>query len=321
MTPSSKPIKLRGHHLICLHFFHGEGYSPEFITNLRELIRRAIAGDEITAQSGADDVCEMCPYLRNEICSFGKGADAEIREMDRTALALLQIETGSRMPWSDMKKKIPEIFSLWSQTYCRRCDWRNACEKDAYFGELYDLSGMNRKKLEIDFDEIQKAMEDISRDSFDYYLDRETGEVIPFSEELLQKVQAKLYACDSEEIGDDIEYIEYDEEPEELPEWMEDEVELALEILLDEKDRYVRVPERSNAAAFESMAKFIGTVEDPVLAEELTAALNGKGAFRRFKNVLVGHPKKRKRWHGFNAKEMKKEIVGWLHSIGIEAAS
>jgi uncharacterized protein len=321
MPSSSKPIKLRGHHLICLHFFHGEGYSPEFITNLRELIRRAIAGNEITVQFGPDDVCEMCLYLKGGKCSYGKGADAEIIEMDRTALDLLRIETGSRGQWSDLKKKIPGIFSFWSQTYCGMCDWRNACEKDAYFRTLYDLSGMNRKKLEIDFDEIQKAMEDISRDSFDYYLDRETGEIIPFSEELLQKVQAKLYACDSEEIGDDIEYIEYDEEPEELPEWMEDEVELSLEILLDEEDRYVRVPERSNAAAFESMAKFIGTVEDPVLAEELTAALNGKGAFRRFKNVLVSHPKERKRWHGFNAKEMKKEIIAWLQSIGIEAAS
>jgi uncharacterized protein len=320
MALSSKPIKLRGHHLICLHFFHGEGYSPEFITNLRELIRGAIEGDEITVQSGADDVCEICPYLRNEICSFGKGADAEIKEMDRTALALLQIETGSRVQWSDLKKKIPGIFSLWSQTYCGMCDWRNACEQDAYFRTLFDLSGMNRKHFAIDFDEIQKAMEDISRDSFDYFLDRDTGEVIPFSEELLQEVQAKLYSCDSEEIEDDIEYIEYDEEPQELPEWMEDEVELALEILLDEEGRYIRVPERSNAAAFESMAKFIGTLENPLLGEELTAALNGKGAFRRFKNVLIVHPKERKKWHGYNAKEMKKEIIEWLHSIGIEAA-
>ena len=102
---------------------------------------------------------------------------------------------------------------------------------------------------------------------------------------------------------------------------MEDEVELALEILLDEEGRYVRVPERSNAAAFESMAKFIGTLENPLLGEELSAALNGKGAFRRFKNVLIGHPKERKKWHGFNAKEIKKEITEWLHSIEIEAAS
>ena len=33
------------------------------------------------------------------------------------------------------------------------------------------------KKLKIDFDEIQKAMEDVVRDTFDYFLDIETGEV------------------------------------------------------------------------------------------------------------------------------------------------
>ena len=134
---SSNPIKLRGHHLICLHFFHGEGYAPEFIANLRELIDRAIAGGEIAVQSGADDVCGMCPYLRNEICSFDKGADAEIREMDKTALALLQIEPGSRVQWADMKERIPGIFSRWSRTYCEMCDWRNACERDASFRGLF----------------------------------------------------------------------------------------------------------------------------------------------------------------------------------------
>lgn len=136
MTPSSSPIKLRGHHLICLHFFHGEGYNPEFVTNLSGVITRALAGEEIAVQSGPDDVCGRCPYLRNSICSFNKGADDEIREMDKTALALLQVKTGSRVQWSDMKEKISSIFSQWSRTYCRICDWRSACGKDASFSGL-----------------------------------------------------------------------------------------------------------------------------------------------------------------------------------------
>ena len=137
MKSSSNPIKLRGHHLICLHFFHGEGYNPEFVANLREIIKRAMAGEEIVVQSGPDDVCERCPHLRNKACSFNKGADDEIREMDKTALALLQVEIGSRVKWSDMKEKTPGIFSRWSQAYCTMCDWRNACEKDASFRELF----------------------------------------------------------------------------------------------------------------------------------------------------------------------------------------
>ncbi|OIP60538.1 MAG: hypothetical protein COY75_00750 [Nitrospirae bacterium CG_4_10_14_0_8_um_filter_41_23] len=176
------------------------------------------------------------------------------------------------------------------------------------------------KKQKVNFDEIQKAMEDVSRDTFDYFLDMVTGEVIAFSEEILNEVKSRLYDSDSDEIGDEIEYIEFDEEPD-LPVWMEDEVELALEILLDEEGRYVRIPERGPTMAYKSMAEFIETVENRLLREELSNALNGKGAFRRFKDVLIDYPKERKRWHGFNAKAMKRKIIEWLRSIGVEPIS
>lgn len=176
------------------------------------------------------------------------------------------------------------------------------------------------KKLNIDFDVIQKAMEDVSRDTFDYYLDRETGEVIPFSEEILQEVKSRLYDSDFDEIDDDIEYIEFDEDPD-LPDWMEDEVELALEILLDEDGRYIRIPERKSHVAYKSMADFMETIKDPAIKEELSNVLDGKGAFGRFKGALINFPKERKRWHGYNAKAMKTEIVKWLRSIGVEPIS
>lgn len=176
------------------------------------------------------------------------------------------------------------------------------------------------KKLKVNFDEIQKAMEDVVRDTLDYFLDVETGEVIAFSEEILSEIKSRLYDSDSDEIGDDIEYIEFDEEPD-IPDWMEDEVELALDILLDEDGRYIRIPEREPPMAYKTMADFIDTVEDPFLKEELSIALNGKGAFRKFKNVLFNYPKERKRWHGYNAKAMKGEIIEWLSFIGVELIS
>jgi hypothetical protein len=173
------------------------------------------------------------------------------------------------------------------------------------------------KQLKVNFDEIQKAMEDVSRDSFDYFFDYETGELITFSEEILNEVKARLYEDDADEIEDDIEYIEFDEIPE-LPDWMEDEIELALEIIFDVRKRYFRIPERRSSLAFQTKAGFAGLIENPVLKEKLSAALNGKGAFRNFKDVLLDYPKERKRWHGYNAKELKKEIIQWLNSIGVE---
>lgn len=178
------------------------------------------------------------------------------------------------------------------------------------------LSAYAMKPLKMNFDEIQKAMEDVARDSFEYFLDLETGEVLSFSEEILSEVKSRLYDGDYEDIEEDIEYIEFDEEPE-IPEWMEDEVELALEILLDEEERYIRIPERKSLSAHADMTSFTETVEDPMLRNQLTEALHGKGAFRKFKDILIRHPKERKRWHRFNAKAMQREILQWLHSVGV----
>jgi len=172
--------------------------------------------------------------------------------------------------------------------------------------------------LKIDFDEIQKAMEDIVRDSFDYYLDLHSGKVIALSEDILSDVKARLCESELDDLGDDIEYVEFSEEPT-LPYWMEDEIELVLEVLLAGDGRYNRIPERSSPEAHTVMAEFIETVKNPMLKEELTNALDGKGAFRRFKDVLINDPKERKRWHGYNAKAMKKVIVEWLKSLGIES--
>jgi hypothetical protein len=176
------------------------------------------------------------------------------------------------------------------------------------------------KKLNIKFDDIQKAMEDVSRDKFEYYLDIETGDVITISEEILREIESRLYDNDYDEIEDDIEYVEYDEEPD-LPDWMEDEVELVMEVLLDEERRYVHIPEREPQKTYKTMAEFIDTVENLMLKEELLQALNGKGAFRKFKDVLIHYPKERKRWHGYNAKAVKNEIIEWMNTLGCRAVS
>jgi hypothetical protein len=129
-------IRLRGHHLICLHFFLGEGYKPEFIENLRGVLRRAGAGEEIEIAEGADDICRECPYLEDTVCLYDKNAENEIREMDRTATALLGLENKGTVNWTDIKKKIRSVFGTWAKRYCEECDWRLVCEKNEDFPAL-----------------------------------------------------------------------------------------------------------------------------------------------------------------------------------------
>lgn len=159
------------------------------------------------------------------------------------------------------------------------------------------------------FDEIQKAREDTEREAFDYFLDKKTGEVIILSQDIINKAWEIL----SESYDDiaDFEDVEPDEIPE-IPEWMEDEIELALDIFMNEHDHYIRIPERNPAMTYAAMTEFTDTLQNQTLKDSLYSVLDGPGSFRKFKDTLAPFPKEKKLWHGFNAKASRKEIEEWL---------
>ena len=65
------------------------------------------------------------------------------------------------------------------------------------------------------------------------------------------------------------------------------------------------------------MQAFIATVEDDHLAELLEVAINGKGAFRRFKDVMLNYPEERERWFQFKDDRMKERAREWLDDIDV----
>jgi hypothetical protein len=129
-------LKLRGHHLICLHFFRGEGYTREFVANLGKILQRAETGEKIAVSFGADDVCKICPYLKEGKCFYNQEADQEIQVMDSKALNLLSLTVRDIVLWKVIREKIPGLFQRWSEEFCKPCDWRKACGKDAFFHQL-----------------------------------------------------------------------------------------------------------------------------------------------------------------------------------------
>jgi hypothetical protein len=50
-------VRLRGHHLLCLLTYKGEGYSPAFVANLDRIAARLAAGEAVQIVDGPDDVC------------------------------------------------------------------------------------------------------------------------------------------------------------------------------------------------------------------------------------------------------------------------
>lgn len=127
--------KLRGHHLICLHFFQGEGYDAGFVENLDSVLKKTAAAP-IRIVRGADDVCGRCPHCANERCIYNEHADEETREMDKKALDLLNFDQNAEIGWGKIKEKLPAVFASWYRSYCTSCGWRKACEKDEAFRRL-----------------------------------------------------------------------------------------------------------------------------------------------------------------------------------------
>ncbi len=126
---------LRGHHLVCLHFFKGEGYNEEFVENLKGVLRTAET-EVITVRHGADDICAKCPSLNHTGCQYSEDADEGIGEMDRIALNLLKLSQGMKVKWAEIGNRIPGIFRVWHRAYCTTCSWKWACEGNDLYQKL-----------------------------------------------------------------------------------------------------------------------------------------------------------------------------------------
>ena len=66
------------------------------------------------------------------------------------------------------------------------------------------------------------------------------------------------------------------------------------------------------------MAEFAATVADARLRERLEIALDGRGAFRRFKNALLNSPSERERWFAFRDERLRAAAREWLADHHVE---
>ena len=141
---------------------------------------------------------------------------------------------------------------------------------------------MQKKSLlKVDRDELCSTIEDNS-DEHKYYLDLETGEILFISD-----------------------YME-DNERENLRKRID-----------DDPSRYEGLPKAESREGYEDMKAFISTLEDDCLAKLLEVAINGKGAFRLFKDILLNYPEERERWFQFKDDRTDERAREWLDSIDV----
>lgn len=82
---------------------------------------------------------------------------------------------------------------------------------------------------------------------------------------------------------------------------------------------YMLVDPVSSREQYRWMERYITIIDEPELRQKLVSAIDGKGAFRRFKDVLMNQAVERERWFTFRSERLRTAMETWLSAHGIEA--
>ena len=173
--------------------------------------------------------------------------------------------------------------------------------------------------LKINYDDLTQAME--TRDPLGVhrsYFDTQTGDVLLIGDWV--EGQARM-AGDPDELD--------------IPDmrlawyllWNDGEIEAAWpEVEAADREqqaeaylkRFLLIPTTPSYKGYQDMVDFVDTVPHAHLRDQLDVALDGKGAFRRFKNVLLRYPHERERWFAFSDQRQRERADAWLREQGVK---
>ncbi len=180
-----------------------------------------------------------------------------------------------------------------------------------------NMSPFPQQPVAVDVDEVVTAMV-TSDPELSYYLHRETGAVALVNAETRADLE-EIYTA----LGGDADLPEASVaaaiRQRALPDWRHKALLEADQVERGLGTRYVVVPREQPQEAYRAMEEFIGTVDDARLRERLAEAIEGRGAFGRFRRVLSAHEEERARWGAFTDARLREQVVAWLAEEGIGA--
>ena len=89
----------------------------------------------------------------------------------------------------------------------------------------------------------------------------------------------------------------------------------------DDAARWLWVEGEGSRPGYRDMELFIAGLGDLEAANQLGIAIEGRGAFRRFKQVLARRPELLDRWFGFSEDRRRGRARAWLADSGYSAAA
>jgi len=117
-------VRLRPHHLMCVHGFEGKGYSPEFVKNFWQVIERLNKSDQVEVEvvgSTQEDICAPCPNNTGIVCSD----ETKIRKLDQGYEVTLNVRVNDILSWKEVKHRIAaQVTDEAFEANCEPCSWK-----------------------------------------------------------------------------------------------------------------------------------------------------------------------------------------------------
>lgn len=126
MGELAHPLKIRGHHLICLLGFRGRGYSPAFVEAMRRVseVFHSAPDAPIVLITRCDVICASCPHNIDDKCRKSPDAASRIKDKDAAILKKIGFRANSRTTPREAWEKVKERFTPEDITaMCGHCQW------------------------------------------------------------------------------------------------------------------------------------------------------------------------------------------------------
>jgi hypothetical protein len=175
------------------------------------------------------------------------------------------------------------------------------------------------RRLRVDLADLIDALDDASGE-VSAYLDLESGEVIRITAEIQRELEAIATELAEESLDEEAYRAAFAAAVDRRgpPAWMRELLWEADAVDAGLGTRFLPVPGADSRAGYADMEAFIETVASRRVQEHLWGAIRGRGAFRRFKDAVSGHPAERERWFAFRDGRTRQRALAWLADEGIE---
>jgi len=150
--------------------------------------------------------------------------------------------------------------------------------------------------IHVKLDDIVDGLESQSDESSSF-LNKKTGEVVLITDEELNAA-------------------EENEPIEDFPDWQQDQVRIAKEIIAETGD-YISLPTKFDINEYRVMERFCLSLDDPEMSDLFYGLIKGGGAFRRFKNAIHKY-EIADEWYSYRDNALKEIAIEWCRENNIE---